>query len=267
MLLEKKTLQNIIFEADTPAGKGFDALLIVAILANSIVIMLESVAEIQGSYGALLSGLGWVFVGLFTVEYIIRIYVSERKWDYILSFYGMVDFLAIMPMYLGLMFPTLRFLVVIRFLRLLRLFGIFKMTRYVDESGHLIRALKASRAKITVFLFSILSIVVVVGAMMYIIEGPEHGFNSIPESMYWAIVTVSTVGYGDISPQTAVGKMLSSCLMIIAYGILAVPTGIITYELSQTEMGKSKKKKICTKCSVESISDDDKYCSKCGEML
>jgi len=259
-------LYTIIFEADTPAGKAFDIGLIFAILGNSIVIISESVETIRVSYGMLLMVLVWFFVVIFTIEYVLRIMVVDDRKGYLLSFYGIIDLLAILPVYLGFFFPQIRFLTVIRIFRLLRLFSILKMSRYIDESSHLIRALKASRPKITVFLFTILFIVVIVGSLMYIIEGPENGFENIPESMYWAIVTVSTVGYGDISPQTPIGKILSSFLMIIAYGILAVPTGIVTYELAQTPPLVARVK-TCRQCSSEFSSADDRFCSRCGTLL
>jgi voltage-gated potassium channel len=262
----KDKLYIIIFEADTPAGKAFDIILILTILANSILVITESVDTIRNSYGMWITVLGWFFVVVFTVEYLLRIWIVKRKSTYLLSFYGIIDLLAILPVYLSIIFPLIRFLAVIRILRLLRLFSILKMGRYIAESSQLIQALRASRPKITVFLFTILFIVVIVGSMMYIIEGPENGFDNIPESMYWAVVTVSTVGYGDISPQTPVGKLLSSLLMIIAYGILAVPTGIISYELAQTSKIEVRRK-VCQNCSIESYSEDDRFCSKCGASL
>ncbi|MDQ2084930.1 ion transporter [Herbivorax sp. ANBcel31] len=259
----KNKLYNIIFETDTFAGKAFDIILIVTILCNSILIVAESIDVVKSSYGVFTNFLGWFFLIVFSVEYFLRIFVSKRKRDYIFSFFGIIDILAILPVYLGLFFPQAKFLVVIRIFRLLRLFSIFKMARYIHESSHLIRALKASKPKILVFLFTIIFIIVMVGAMMYTIEGPKNGFDNIPESMYWAIVTVSTVGYGDISPQTPVGKLLSSLLMITAYGIIAVPTGIISHELALTSKNVAEIK-TCSKCSSNAHSNDDKYCPKCG---
>ena len=262
----KDKLHEIIFGTDTPAGKTFDVMLIITILSNSMLIIAESVDVIRNAYGMWIAILGWFFVVIFTIEYILRIFVVRRKRSYILSFFGIIDMLTILPAFLGFLFPQVRFLTVIRSLRLLRLFSILKMGRYMDESGHLLRALKASRHKITVFLFSILFIIVIVGSMMYVIEGPEHGFDNIPESMYWAVVTVSTVGYGDISPQTSIGKLVSSFLMIIGYGIIAVPTGIISHELAHTsrkrEMGKP-----CPSCQAGAYAEDDRFCSKCGASL
>jgi len=262
----RDALYAIIFEADTPAGKAFDIALILAILGNTVVIMAESVASVRANHGPLINGMVWFFVAIFTIEYLLRIWSTRDKKGYVLSFFGIVDLSAILPVYLSLVFPQALFLTVVRIFRLLRLFSILKMTRYIEESGQLIRALKASRPKITVFLFTILFIVVMVGSLMYIIEGPENGFTNIPESMYWAVVTVSTVGYGDISPQTPVGKILASVLMIIAYGIIAVPTGIITYELAQSQPQPSSRK-VCPHCGAEFQIPEDHFCSCCGTGL
>ena len=261
----KDRLYNIIFETDTPAGKAFDILLILTILGNSILVISESVEVIRNTYGLLIKALGLFFLLIFSIEYILRLMVVKRRNAYIVSFFGIIDLLAILPGYLGIFMPQVRFLVVIRIFRLLRLFAILKMGRYIDESSQLLRALKASRPKITVFLFTILFIIVLVGSLMYIIEGPANGFDSIPESMYWAIVTVTTVGYGDISPQTPIGKLISSMLMIVAYGILAVPTGIISHELANTT--RTKPNKVCIKCSSVAHSDTDLYCFNCGAPL
>lgn len=262
----KDKIANIIFETDTPAGKAFDVLLVISIISNSILIIIESVESFRISFGPWFILLGWFFLFIFTIEYLLRLIVVKNRVAYFFSFYGIIDLLAILPVFLGAIIPQVRFLIVIRTLRLLRLFSIFKMGRYIDESSHLIRALKASRPKITVFLFAILIIVILVGSLMYIIEGPEHGFRNIPESMYWAVVTVSTVGYGDISPQTPVGKFISSLLMIVAYGIIAVPTGIISHELAKAPMDE-KRIKTCTKCNKKYYDDDDLFCSKCGTSL
>jgi voltage-gated potassium channel len=262
----KDKLYSIIFESDTPAGKNFDILLILAILGNSIIIVAESVDAFRYRYGMLLTSLGGLFLFLFTLEYILRLAVVKRRKSYLFSFFGVIDLIAILPGFLSVFLPGIRFLAVIRIFRLLRLFAILKMGRYIDESSHLLRALKASRHKIIVFLFTILFIILIVGSLMYIIEGPENGFVNIPESMYWAIVTVSTVGYGDISPQTPMGKLVSSLLMIIGYGILAVPTGIISHELAHTSQIKVKNRS-CPNCSWKSYARDDKYCSKCGTSL
>ncbi|WP_041720663.1 ion transporter [Alkaliphilus metalliredigens] len=262
----KEKLHTIIFGTDTPAGKAFDVMLIIAIIGNSLLVIAESVDSIRNAYGLLITALTGFFLIIFTIEYILRLLIVERQKDYVLSFFGIIDLLAILPIYFSFFLPQVRFLVVIRTFRLLRLFSILKMGRYIDESSQLLRALKASKAKISVFLFTMLFIIMLVGSMMYIIEGPENGFVNIPESMYWAVVTVSTVGYGDISPQTPVGKLLSSLLMIVGYGILAVPTGIISHELANTPKGVVKTK-ICQKCNTEANSQADRFCSNCGSSF
>ncbi|KYH28089.1 MULTISPECIES: ion transporter [Clostridium] len=265
-LIDEKTkskIYRIMFENDTPAGRAFDIGLIVAILGNSILIIAESVDTIRKSYGIWISTLEWVFVAAFTIEYVLRLLVVKNKFAYLLSFYGFIDLLAILPAYLSLFLPQMRILVIIRIFRLLRLFSILNMGSYIAESTRLLKALIESRIKIIVFLFSSLIIIVLVGAVMYIVEGPKNGFTSIPESMYWAIVTVSTVGYGDISPKTAMGKVISSLLIIIGYGILAVPTGIISSELTNASK-RHRKGKVCPRCHHKSYSRNDKFCSKCG---
>lgn len=262
----KERIYDIIFKTDTTAGKAFDIVLIIAIFSNSILIILESVNNFKNNYAQLFSILGWIYLVMFTIEYLLRILVVRRKLGYIFSFFGIVDLLAILPIFISLFIPQAGFLRVIRIFRLLRLFSILKMGRYIEESSHLLYALKASRPKIIVFLSTSLFIIIMVGAMMYIIEGPENGFRNIPESMYWAIVTVSTVGYGDISPQTAAGKMFSSILMITSYGVLAVPTGIISHELATAAKNVGGIKN-CAKCILKYYRIDDKYCSKCGMLL
>ncbi|HLV09300.1 MAG TPA: ion transporter [Halanaerobiales bacterium] len=262
----KKKIQNIIFETDTPAGKIFDLILIIIILANTVLTIIESVDSYMEYYEAIITALGRFFLLLFALEYFLRILVLKNKKAYLFSFFGIVDLLAILPLFLVFFIPQLRYLVLFRVFRLFRLFSIFKMGRYIEVSGYLIKAVRASRPKITVFLITISFIIVIVGSFMYIIEGPENGFDSIPAAMYWAVVTVSTVGYGDISPQTAAGKMVSSLLMIVGYGIIAVPTGIISHELAMTSK-RNKKMKVCVNCGAEYDADDDRYCSKCGMKL
>lgn len=269
ILMDKKVkerLHEIIFGTDTPAGKAFDIILIIVILSNSLLIIAASVSSIRDQFGVWIEILGWIFVVIFTLEYILRIFVVSRKRSYVLSFFGLVDLVAILPSFLGIFFPELRVFTVIRSIRLLRLFGILKMGRYMDESGNLLRAMRSSRRKITIFLFTILFIVITVGALMYVIEGPEYGFINIPESMYWAVVTVSTVGYGDLSPQTPLGKLVSSLLMIVGYGIIAVPTGIVTHELTAITKG-SPKTRQCKKCLAVGYAKEDRFCSKCGTAL
>jgi Ion transport protein. len=262
----KTQLYKIIFESDTPEGRAFDVALILLIVFSCLVILAESVDDLHKNYGHALVILEWFFVAFFTLEYFLRIVVVPRKRQYLISFFGIVDLLAILPAFIGLLMPGALSLLVIRILRLLRFFRIFKLGRYVEESGFLLKALRASRPKITVFVFTIFSIVTIVGSLMYLIEGPENGFSNIPESMYWAIVTVTTVGYGDISPHTASGKAISSMLMILAYGILAVPTGIFTYELAQVSRHSLLTRK-CPRCNSRAHAPEAVYCNICGEKL
>lgn len=262
----KEKIYDVIFESETPVGKAFDILLILTIIFNSALMIFESVESVRESYGFLITSLGWFFIFIFTIEYLLRVYVAHGRMSYIFSFFGIIDLLAILPAFFVTFLPQARLLVIFRIFRLLRLFSILKMGRYIEESSQLMRALKASRPKITVFLFTILFIIVIVGSMMYVIEGPENGFVSIPESMYWAIVTVSTVGYGDISPQTSIGKFVSGVLMIIGYSIIAVPTGIISNELAHTTK-KLVGGKQCRQCNWQASSLDDKFCPKCGKEI
>lgn len=259
-------LYTIIFESNTKQGKTFDIWLIVLILSSSLLVMAYSVESIRETYGPYMNVLEWVFIGVFSVEYILRILCSRGRTKYATSFFGIIDLLAILPAFLKIFIPSANFLIIVRVFRLLRLFRILKMVRYVEESGVLMRAMSASKPKIVVFLLAIFTIITTVGSLMYVIEGPENGFTSIPESMYWAVVTVSTVGYGDISPHTVFGKFLASILMVVAYGILAVPTGIITYELAQTSK-RSELKQVCPECNHGGLAKDAEFCSKCGTKL
>jgi voltage-gated potassium channel len=263
-------MYKIIYEADTPQGKAFDIVVIISIISSSLLLMAESVESIYWNYGQIINMLTWFFVVLFTLEYVLRIIYSENRKKYVSSFFGIVDLLAILPFYISIFIPQVHFLVVIRLFRLLRLFSILKMGRYVKESGTIIMALKASRAKITVFTFAILFIVTIVGTMMYIVEDQKNGFGSIPEAMYWAIVTVATVGYGDITPKTPLGRLIASMLIIVGYGIIAVPTGIITYEMSNVkrESQETAETHVCPRCSYSfQPADIANYCSRCGEKL
>jgi voltage-gated potassium channel len=259
-------LHEIIFEADTPAGKLFDVLLIVSILLSVAIVMLDSVGSIQSSYGRWLYIGEWVFTILFTVEYLLRLYSVGRPGAYAASFFGIIDLLAVLPTYLSIFFPGTQYLLVIRILRVLRIFRVLKLVQYLGAARMLGHALRASRRKITVFLFVVLTVVVIFGALMYLIEDPDSGFTSIPQSIYWTIVTLTTVGYGDISPQTALGQTIASVIMIIGYGIIAVPTGIVTVEL-----GLAYRKEIstqaCPECSAEGHDQDAKYCKFCGSRL
>jgi len=234
LLQRREWLHEVIFGYETPAGRAFDVALLLAILASVLAVVLESVESISRDFGTALRAFEWVITGLFTLEYVLRIWVSRRRMGYVLSFLGVVDLLAILPSYIGLVLAGARSLAVIRVLRLLRVFRVLKLVQFLGEESALIRAARASLPKITVFLGAILSAVVIVGAAMHLIEGPENGFEDIPQSMYWAIVTMTTVGYGDIAPQTVPGRMLASALMILGYGLIAVPTGVFSAELVRT---------------------------------
>lgn len=261
-------LHNVIFGYDTFAGKAFDITLIVAIILSVIVVILDTVESFQAKYGYIFHVLEWFFTIIFTVEYVARILVVGQPWRYIFSFYGIVDFLSIIPTLLSAIFPPAHYLADIRAIRLLRIFRILKLVRYIRAARVLGDAIVASGAKIAVFLLVILTIVVIAGTLMYIIEGAEHGFDNIPHSIYWAIVTLTTVGYGDIAPGTVLGKFLASLLMIMGYGVIAVPTGIVGVELSQVKkITTTTKTKACTNCTLETHDKDAKYCKRCGNDL
>ena len=259
-------LHEIIFEADTPLGKLFDVLLLISIIASVVVVMLESVAPIKAEYGNVLFVAEWTFTILFSIEYLLRLYSIGHPTHYARSFYGIIDLISILPTYLSLIFPGGQFFVVIRLLRMLRIFRILKFVQYLGEANQLAAAMRASKRKILIFLFTVLIIVVIVGSAMYVIEGEENGFTNIPHSIYWAIVTLTTVGYGDISPQTPLGQALASLIMIVGYGIIAVPTGIVTSELSRVKTEKVSTQS-CPNCSAEGHDHDAKHCKHCGEEL
>ncbi len=259
-------VHEIIFEADTPAGRLFDILLIWSILLSILAVLLDSVSSIQAKYGGILYGIEWFFTLLFTVEYIFRLICVGRPLKYATSFFGIVDLLAIAPTYLRLFVPGTQYWVVIRFLRVLRVFRVLKLAEYIGEGQYLIRALKASRRKIFLFLFTVLTLVTILGSMMYLIEGGRNGFTSIPRGIYWAIVTLTTVGYGDISPQTVFGQALASLVMILGYSILAVPTGIVTAEMTR-QLPDKISTQVCPHCMAEGHLIDAKFCRKCGGLL
>lgn len=261
----RNRLHTIIFEADTPAGKAFDIVLIIGIILSVIVVMLDSISAINQRYGDILMALEWVFTILFSVEYILRILSVRKPIGYISSFFGIIDLLAVIPTYFSLLFPGSQVLIVIRLLRVLRIFRVLKLAKYLGESIQLMRALKASRRKITIFLFFILTIVSIMGSVMYLVEGAEQGFTSIPRSIYWAIVTLTTVGYGDILPQTPLGQTIAAIIMILGYAIIAVPTGIVTSEMNK--MSRSTNTQACPGCSAEGHDDDAKCCKFCGVKL
>jgi len=262
----RKTIGDIIFKTDTPLAKGFDVVLLISILLSVIVVMIDSVPSIHQSSGNILVICEWIFTILFTIEYLLRIYSAPKRFKYIFSFYGIIDLLAILPSYISLIFVGTQFLLVIRILRLLRIFRILKLDRYIGASHHLISSIKASKHKIMVFLMAVFTVVVIMGAVMYIIEGPENGFHSIPESIYWAIVTLTTVGYGDLSPHTVPGKFIASFIMILGFSIIAVPTGIITSELTKSQK-TSQNSITCKKCGKDDLDSDSEYCKHCGSEV
>ncbi|MDZ8120273.1 ion transporter [Pontiella agarivorans] len=262
----KEKLFIIIFGADTPAGKAFDVGLFAAILISVGLTMLNSVHSVRDAHGLLVSSLNTVFTVLFTIEYVLRLYCAKNPVKYAHSFFGVVDLLAVLPFYLGLFIDNAEFLDVIKVLRMLRIFRVLKMAQYVGEADLLLNALMASRRKIGIFLVTVLTLVIIVGSLMYAIEGEQHGFNSIPQSVYWAIITVTTVGYGDMAPQTPLGQTLAAFLMIIAYSIIAVPTGIITAEVGLSTAMK-RRGKICPSCKRGPHDTDAKYCKFCGAAL
>ncbi len=262
----RKKLQEVIFEAETTSGKTFDIVLIISILLSVTAVMLDSIASIQKLHGDTLYIIEWFFTLLFTVEYFLRLLCIGRPLKYAFSFFGMVDLLSIAPTYLSLLLPGTQYLLVIRILRILRIFRILKLVQYLNESRRLMTALRASRKKITVFLFTVLTLITIFGSLMYMIEGEQAGFTSIPKSIYWTIVTLTTVGYGDISPQTGLGQVLASVVMIMGYGIIAVPTGIVTVEMSQA-FKKKVTTEACPECSAEGHDADALFCKFCGSKL
>jgi len=262
----KARIHEIIFEADTPAGKAFDVALMVFIILSVVAVMLESTSVIADRYAPWLRTFEWVITGLFTVEYMLRLYCVGNPLRYARSFFGIVDLLAILPSYLSIFIPGAQSLLVIRALRLLRVFRVLKLAQFVGEASELTAALRASARKIIVFLGAVLTIVVIVGSMMYLIEGEANGFTSIPVSIYWAIVTMTTVGYGDVAPHTALGKILASAIMILGYGIIAVPTGIVSVELA----GVTRKRittQACPECGAGGHDRDAVHCKYCGAKI
>jgi voltage-gated potassium channel len=262
----KARVYEIIFLHDTPAGKAFDVALIAAILISVAVVMLDSVGSIAASNRTGFRVAEWVFTILFSIEYVLRLSTVRKGSDYALSFFGVVDLLAVLPTYLSLLLPGGQYLIVIRILRVLRVFRVLKLAQYVGEARILGAALRASRYKIIVFLFTVLTIVIVVGSMMFLIEGSEAGFTSIPRGVYWAIVTLTTVGYGDIHPITPIGQLVASLVMIMGYGIIAVPTGIVTVELAQ-QARKMESGLACPSCGREDHERDAAHCKGCGAQL
>lgn len=263
----RRHLHEVIFEAETRAGKTFDIILLWCIILSVVVVVLESVAGVRARFGTWLVAAEWFFTILFTIEYILRLVSVTRPLRYAISFFGVVDLLAIIPTYMSLLLPGSQYLLVIRILRLLRVFRVLKLAEYLSEGQVIMRALGASRRKISVFLLAVLTLVVVIGSSMYVIEGEENGFVNIPVSIYWAIVTLTTVGYGDISPRTPLGQALASLVMILGYSIIAVPTGIVTAEFGRVARARIPTAQACPNCSAEGHDADAVHCKYCGAHL
>lgn len=264
---KKQKLHEIIYEADTPAGKLFDVALLILILISVLVVMLESVAHLQTAYGYYFNIIEWVITFLFTVEYILRVYTVKHPLKYIFSAYGLIDLAATLPKYLGLFIGKTEALLILRSLRLLRVFTILKIVRYIGASNDLIKAIKSSRAKISVFVFAVVILSVVLGTIMYLIEGnSDSGFTSIPRSVYWVVVTMTTVGYGDIAPVTALGQFFAAIVMVMGYGIIAVPTGIVSSEYNDVKRLKTNTQ-VCSNCQESNHDDHAVFCHHCGERL
>lgn len=265
MRKRREKWREIIFEAETPEGKAFDVVLLVFISLSVLAVLLESVRSVRETMGTWLYVLEWVFTAFFTVEYVARLWVSRKPMSYAKSFYGVVDLLSILPSYLGLLVSGGHVLMVVRVLRLLRVFRVLKMVRHVNGAEHLMRALIASRAKITVFFMVLTTISLISGTIMYLIEGEAGGFSSIPVGIYWAVVTITTLGYGDVTPTTAGGQVLTAFLALTGYAIIAVPTGIVTAELSRTDGNEGSE--ACPSCGVHGHLPDAKFCRRCGAPI
>ena len=263
-------MHEVIFGIDTPAGRNFDIALVCVVMLSIVVVMLESVPHIGSRYAGVMHALEWLFTLLFTVEYIARLACVRRPMRYATSFYGLVDLVSVLPTYISLLVPGSGVLLDIRVLRLLRVFRIFKLTLYLEEYTRLGEALRASRRKIMVFLSVVLMAIVVLGTLMYVVEGPENGFTSIPMAMYWATVTMTTVGYGDITPHTYLGKAIASCMMLLGWGILAVPTGIVTAEMTSQRLGRRGPRtpeRGCDACGSVGHDPRARFCKDCGAAL
>jgi voltage-gated potassium channel len=256
-------LHTVIFESDTPAGRLFDEVLLVAIVLSVTAVMLESIPEVRAGWGDGLRTTEWVFTLLFSAEYVLRLVSARDPRRYARSFFGIVDLLAVLPTYVGLFVPETQAFIVIRAIRLLRVFRIFKLVRYLGEAEVLLTALRGSRRKITVFFGGVLTLVLIIGTLMYLLEGEESGFTSIPTAMYWAVVTITTVGYGDIVPRTLAGKALAAVAMLLGYSIIAVPTGIVSVELAQAGRRGAQERR-CHGCGNEDHDADAAYCKRCG---
>lgn len=262
----RERAHEIIFEAETPAGKAFDLTLMVAIVVSVVAVMLESVGSVRERYGGALRTTEWVLTVIFSLEYVARLFAVRKPLRYATSFFGLVDLLSVLPSYLSVLFPGTQALLVVRSLRLLRVFRVLKLASFLGEAHVIGTALRSSSRKITVFLGAVMVIVLIMGSLMYAVEGPEHGFTSIPKAIYWAVVTLTTVGYGDLYPRTDLGRFLASFVMITGYGIIAVPTGIVTAELASA-MRKPISTQGCPHCTAEGHDVDALYCKYCGSRL
>ncbi|MNQ02214.1 Cyclic nucleotide-gated potassium channel [compost metagenome] len=262
----RERLYVMIFQSDTLAGRRFDGTLLLIILASLVIVMLDSIDSIHQNYADVLAYIEWGFTIIFLGEYILRLYCSPKPLRYAFSFYGLVDLLAIVPGILALYYSDAQYLLIIRIIRMLRIFRVLKLSPYLKQANYLMSALRGSKQKIVVFLVSVCTLVTVFGTLMYVIEGPEHGFTSIPKGIYWAIVTLTTVGFGDIVPKTPLGQVISSLVMITGYSIIAVPTGIFTAELA-TAMRGGQLHRDCPVCAKDSHEPEASFCSRCGNAL
>ncbi len=262
----REKLNTIIFGTGTPAGRNFDIALIWLILISVVAVMLDSIEVLNSQLDVAFHYAEWTFTILFTLEYITRIYCSPRPWKYIFSFYGLIDLVSILPTYLALLLPPASYFLVIRLLRVMRIFRILKLIRYIREGNTLLRSMYQSRRKIYLFFIGVLVLSTVFGTLMFLVEGPENGFTSIPKSIYWTIVTITTVGYGDITPHTVLGQLISTAAMLTGYSIIAVPTGILTAELA-TEIQRDRAETLCVSCGRYGHDNDAQYCKFCGEEL
>lgn len=260
-------LHEIIYEADTPVGKLFDIILLLLIIISIAAVMLESVASVRMAYGFELAVIEWIITIFFTIEYIGRVLTVRKPLKYILSFYGIIDLLATLPAYIDLFFPGLHFLLSLRAIRLLRVFRILKLMHFLKASNMLVIALRKSRVKIAVFLCTVIVLCIILGTVMYMVEGPDNGFTNIPVSIYWTIVTLTTVGFGDITPQTPLGQFISMAIMILGYGIIAVPTGIVTSEIVSKNQNVHSNTQVCPDCSIGDHKDNASFCYNCGAHL
>lgn len=259
----KRELYRVIFGHDTTAGKAFDVALIVAILASVIAVMADSVASIRATHSGLLRAVEWAFTGLFTLEYILRLYCVPQPVAYARSFFGVIDVASILPSYLSLLVPGTQYLIVLRILRVLRVFRILKLAEYVGEANVLLVAIRESRRKVFVFIATVVTLAVVLGSCMYLVEGAPSGFTSIPRSVYWTVVTITTVGYGDIAPHSPLGQSIAAFIMLLGYSLVAVPTGIVTVELTRAR----RTSRTCPRCGMSDHESDASFCKRCGTAL